>query len=348
MSIPSRCRAMVFDGPGKPLRHAEIPVAWPKAGEAIVQVELTTLGIDDFGVIAGKEAAPAPLILGHETVGTILALGDPPPREVNGAPLEIGDRIIWSRYVSCGECFYCRRRLPQECESLREYGRTSLGDPPRLSGGLAELVHLWPKTAIFKVPKSLRPAIAAVPHPGALAAAAIDAIIAPLTTALVLSEGEAAAQMGALLLSKRGVKVQFDSAEGDAESIQALNLKLTDGHGVDAVIDFRGSTHSVALAINACRIGGAISIIGAKHLSASFEASLEKIVQKNLRLTGIHRYKPEHLASSLEYVINSNAEGGFPFPQHIPARRPFSEVNEAIAEAEKDHSVRIAFEPDQD
>jgi threonine dehydrogenase-like Zn-dependent dehydrogenase len=348
VSIPSRCRAMVFDGPGMPLRLVEIPVAWPKAGEAIVQVELTTLGSDDFGVITGKDAAPAPLILGHETVGTILALGDPPPLEFNGTPLEVGDRIIWSRYVSCGDCFYCRRRLPQECESLREYGRTALGDPPRLSGSLAELGHLWPKTAIFKVPKSLsRQIAAAIPHAGAQVCAAVDALISPINSAVILGDS-LEAKIAFAILGKRGsTTVALESPEQVLKWSQIRQTR-DETRGVDAVIDFSGEENVLSFAIRSTRIGGAISLATASIAPLILAIDLRELVKKNLRLTGIHRYKPEHLASALDFVINANAEGKLPFQKLIPAPRPFSEVNEAIAGVAKDHSVRIAFEPDQD
>lgn len=337
---------MVFDGPGKPLRQAEIPVAWPKAGEAIVQVELTTLGSDDFGVIAGKDAAFAPLILGHETVGTILALGDPPPREFNGSPLEEGDRIIWSRYVSCGECFYCRRRLPQECESLREYGRTSLGDPPRLSGGLAELVHLWPKTAIFKAPKSLAANLAtAIAHAGAKSLAAIDVLIAPVNTALVLGES-VEAKLAAAMLRKRGASVDYLDSTCAIHEADSLSLQSpSERREVDAVLDFYGESFALGFAIREVRIGGAISVLQGSSEMATVDT--RELVQKNVRVSGVHRYKPEHLGSALEFAIN-HANADREILAMLPKTRPLLDVNEAIEEAQKVPSVCIAFEPDQD
>jgi D-arabinose 1-dehydrogenase-like Zn-dependent alcohol dehydrogenase len=342
MSIPSRCRAVVFDGTGTPLRVVDLPVSWPKAGEAIVQVELTTLDPQDF--LQGD--APAPLVLGHETVGTILALGDPPPREFSGGELAVGDRVIWSRYVSCGDCFYCRRRLPQECESLKEYGGTELGDPPRLSGGMAELVHLWPKTAIFRVPKALPASVAAsFPHAGAIIVAAFDAMIAPVNTALVLG-GSQPATFAAMMLEKRGIRVLVCS-KSNHETTLSLARSTTENHSVDSVIDLSGGD-ALSLAIGAVRNGGSICLVNSPALTPTGAVSSDQIIHKHIRITGIHRYKPEHLASALEFTTTHAVTIAEARNLHPTTAKSFSAVNEALADAAKSRPIRIAFEPDWD
>lgn len=344
MSIPSRCRAVVFEGPEKPLRLVDLPVSWPKAGEAIVQVELTTIDPNDFE----QRDESAPLILGHETVGTILALGDSPPREFSGGELAVGDRVIWSRYVSCGDCFYCRRRLPQECESLKEYGDTTLGDPPRLSGGMAELVHLWPKTAIFKAPKSLPANLAtAFAHAGAKAMAAIDVLIPPVNTALVLGDS-LEAKLAAAMLKKRGPDVEsLASVSNILDAPAGAADQPSEGRNVDAVLDFTGDDRVLSFAIAEVRIGGAISL--AHETTSPILAQIEtrELVRKHLRVSGVHRYKPEHLGSALEFAA-VHGGGEREMVSLLPKPRAFSEVNEALAEARKTMPVRVAFEPDLD
>jgi threonine dehydrogenase-like Zn-dependent dehydrogenase len=361
---------MILDAPGTPLRQADLPVAWPKAGEAIVQVEVTTLSPTDLERVAGvglssktspqdqpvRQSAPsaiesAPLssfIPGHESVGTILALGDPPPRQFSGGELAIGDRVIWSPYVSCGECSLCRRRLPQECQSLLQYGHSALGDPPRLSGALAELIHLWPKTAIFKVPKSLPAQIAAaIPHAVALAAAAIDALIAPVNTAIVTGNS-LEAKLAAAMLQKRGASVDVLDSPCAIHEADSLSLDAPEKRrNVDALLDLSGEDCVYDFALRELHPGGAASFVKPSPLPMRTQFDSRELIQKHLRLTGIHRYKPEHLATALDFTTQ-HAAADPNFRNLISMPRPFSEANEAIAEAVKTLPFRIAFEPDQD
>lgn len=368
MSIPSRSRAVVFDPQTKSLRIQEIPAAWPKAGEAIIQVELTTLSPSDLERVAGvglsskispqdqtlpqsapSAIEPAPLsvfIPGHESVGTILALGDPPPRAFSGEALAIGDRVIWSRYVSCGECFYCRRRLPQECQSLLEYGIHPLQDPPRLCGGLSELVHLWPKTAIFKVPKSLPANLAAaLPHAGALSAAAIDALISPVNTALILGDS-LEAKLAAAMLHKRGATVEVLDSTCAIHEADSLSLdKPSHRRNVDALIDFSGEACAYDFALRELHPGGSASFAAPSTNPPQFDS--KAFITKSIRFTGIHRYKAEHLATALDFTIHHAAND--PTLRNLISKpRPFSAVNKVIAEAKKMMPVRITFEPDLD
>jgi threonine dehydrogenase-like Zn-dependent dehydrogenase len=345
MSIPSRCRAVVFDPQTKSLSVKDLPVAWPKAGEAIVQVELTTLDAAEGDRLGAATALSIP---GYESVGTILALGDPPPRAFSGEALGKGDRVIWSRYASCGECFYCRRRMPQECQSILIYGEQPVGDPPRLAGGLSELVHLWPKTAIFKVPKSLPASFAAaIPHAGALAASAIDALVSPVNTALILGD-TLEAKLAAAMLHKRGATVDvLDSAcaihEADSLSLDSPQHR----RNFDGLLDFSGEACAYDLALRELHPGGSASFAKTSPSGNRAQFAPHALIQKSIRFTGIHRYKAEHLALALDFTIH-HAANDATLRALISKQRPFSEVNAAIAEAMNTNPMRMVFEPDME
>ncbi len=70
----------------------------------------------------------APLVLGHEIAGEIVAVG-------NGVKEhKIGDRISASHHVPCNTCHYCLSGHPTACDTLR----TTSFDP----GGFAEHLRL--------------------------------------------------------------------------------------------------------------------------------------------------------------------------------------------------------------
>ena len=154
--MTARARAMVFDGPDRPLRFQEMDLPTPAAGELPVKVVMTTLCGSDLHTFSGHRSTPCPTVLGHEVLGTIAAL--PPgecPTDALNQRLTVGDRVTWSVAVHCGKCFFCRHDLPQKCEQLFKYGHEKLHPQHAPNGGLADVCHLKAGTTVFRVPDEL-------------------------------------------------------------------------------------------------------------------------------------------------------------------------------------------------
>ncbi|HWF54421.1 MAG TPA: zinc-dependent alcohol dehydrogenase family protein [Solirubrobacteraceae bacterium] len=111
-------RAMVFDGVGRPLRAAEVPMPTPRAGELLIEVHACGVCRTDLHLLDGEVDVPhPPRILGHQIVGTVSSDG----RRV-GVP--------WLGYT-CGECRFCRSGRENLCERAEFTGRDR-------DGGMAE------------------------------------------------------------------------------------------------------------------------------------------------------------------------------------------------------------------
>jgi alcohol dehydrogenase, propanol-preferring len=111
-------QAMVLDRAGVKLRAAELPIPTPGPDQILIKVAACGVCRTDLHVFDGELSHPKlPLVLGHEIVGRVEALG---PR-VEGFTL--GDRIgvPWLGFTD-GTCFYCRS------------GRENLCDNPRFTG----------------------------------------------------------------------------------------------------------------------------------------------------------------------------------------------------------------------
>ena len=105
-------RAMVFDGPGLPLRLEERPVPSPGRGEILVRVEACAVCRTDLHVVDGDLTRPKlPLVPGHEIVGIVEALGDGVATPVPGT--RVG--IPWLGHT-CGTCPYCRTGRENLCD----------------------------------------------------------------------------------------------------------------------------------------------------------------------------------------------------------------------------------------
>ncbi len=120
-------RAMLLDAPRRPLRLARLGRPRPGAGELLIRVHACGVCRTDLHVADGELAEPKlPLVLGHEIVGRVEALG----AEVAG--FAVGQRIgvPWLGRT-CGTCAYCRSGRENLCAGARFTGY-------HLDGGYAE------------------------------------------------------------------------------------------------------------------------------------------------------------------------------------------------------------------
>jgi 6-hydroxycyclohex-1-ene-1-carbonyl-CoA dehydrogenase len=112
-----RTLAYVLEAPGAPLVPREIELTAPGPGEALVEVLACGLCHTDLGFADGsvRPNAPLPLVLGHEVVGTVAAVGD-------GVGLAPGARVIVPAVLPCGECAFCRAGRGNACPTQKMPG----------------------------------------------------------------------------------------------------------------------------------------------------------------------------------------------------------------------------------
>jgi S-(hydroxymethyl)glutathione dehydrogenase/alcohol dehydrogenase len=111
-------KALVFHKP-KDVRFETVPdPRIENARDVIVSVTYASIGGADLHIYNGHLPQRDPIILGHEFVGVVVEVG---PRVRN---LKKGDRVVVPFPVSCGDCFFCARGLPTQCEKSnpRRYG----------------------------------------------------------------------------------------------------------------------------------------------------------------------------------------------------------------------------------
>ncbi len=93
------------------IRIEEMPIPELGPGEALVQTK--ACGICSGDVLPWYIEKKAPLVLGHEPVGMIVAAGP----EVKG--FDIGDRVFVHHHAPCMGCRYCRRGYYSMCPTWR-------------------------------------------------------------------------------------------------------------------------------------------------------------------------------------------------------------------------------------
>ena len=289
MSSSHHVRAIVAGGVrgARPLARAHR--ARPEPGAIVATVELAGVCGTDVHLQAGRLPIPLPVVLGHEGVGRVGALGDGVTVDALGAPLAAGDLIAWGSSISCGDCFYCRdAQEPTLCERRRIYGINRRADEwPRLGGAWAEAIYLHPGTMVVRLEPDMPPeAVIALGCAGPTAVHGLLGVAprggrrdgrGPGRGSGRPGDGDVrpARRRGACGASsagpRRGSSVPARSAWATCISTSTRTPRpsgwtrcgsLTGGRGGDLVVEATGAPAAVAEGIDLCRPGGRYLVLG--------------------------------------------------------------------------------------
>ncbi|MGW5861109.1 NAD(P)-dependent alcohol dehydrogenase [Streptomyces sp. NPDC055239] len=254
----------------------EVPCPEPREGEVLVKVEAAGLCHSDVHVVdaaAGTLPYRPPFTLGHEVAGHVAALGP----AADGT--RVGDRVVVHGPWGCGSCAQCAVGRDNYCD--RRGGLSWHGVGLGRDGGMAEYVLV--PSARHLVPIGDLPAEQAAP----LSDAGLTSFHAIAGLRHALGEGTTAAVIGvgglghlavqilrattpsrvlavdirdeALALADRsGAHLATLLREDTAQVLRAR----TEGLGVDAVLDFVGTTATLELATHVLRPGGELAVVG--------------------------------------------------------------------------------------
>ena len=125
-------KAAVFHGVREPLTIEDVQIATPGPREVVVRTSAAGVCHSDVHFYEGLYPTPTPVVLGHESAGTVEAVGS----EVQY--VKPGDHVITCLSVFCGHCDFCTTGRPHLCG--RESTRRGENEPPRLSQG-GQAVH---------------------------------------------------------------------------------------------------------------------------------------------------------------------------------------------------------------
>ena len=361
MGIPSTCKAAVFDGVGRPLRIADFPLTDPLPGHILVKVRLATLCGSDLHTVSGRRTEPVPLILGHEIVAEIAALGAGVRASATGDTLQPGDRVSFTIMASCGECANCIGGLPQKCGSLFKYGHTPCSNAPALSGGLAEYVYLRPGTAVYHVPAEISDTLVC-PANCALAtvANALEAIEVDAGESVLVQGAGALGLYAIAMLRERGARevvvadldperLAAAAGFGASETVDVTGLSpeataaKLGGDRFDSVVEVCGAASAVRPGVRTLRLGGRYVIVGLVCAGSEFTLDGNDITRKYLTIKGVHNYAPRHLLQAIQFLDETRSR--FPYENLISRVVPLADISAAFAAAERPGSLRVAVKP---
>ena len=290
----------------------------------------------------GDFVVTAPLVLGHEIAGTIVA--------VNGeaADLAVGDRVAVNPSRWCGHCAHCRAGRLNLCDNI--YFMGSASKTPHMQGGFASLFDATPAQCL-KIPAHLTFEAAALAEPLAVclhAVARAGAItgkrglivgagpIGLLTMCAARRAGLATVTVADVAAAPLAYARRLGaSAIIDAADPAALPA-LAGSDPFDVVFEASGTPAGLAGAVQAARRGGTIVQIG-NLPGGSIPFPANAVMAKELTLLGTFRFGAE-FAEAVRLI----AAGAIDVTQIISARRPLSDAPAALRLAlDRSQSMKV-------
>ncbi len=287
--VPATMRAAVLRGV-KDLALDERPVPVPGPREVLIRVtSVGTCGSDvhyyEHGRI-GDFVVRAPLVLGHEAGGVVVARGAEATRH---AP---GQRVSMEPGVPCFTCPQCRAGRYNLCPDMRFFAT------PPIDGAFCEYVVLHEEFA-YAVPDTLSDDAAALLEPLSVGVwSARKARITPGTQVLVTGAGpiglvalQAARVFGAsevVVTDVRPQRLEVARALG-ATTVDVRTTSLADaGVEADVLIECSGYAPAVGDAIRSVRPAGRVVMVGMG--GDEIPLPLSYVQTREIEVTGTFRY----------------------------------------------------------
>jgi len=211
----------------------------------------------------------APVIMGHESVGTIEEIGELAARRWG---VRAGDRVALHEYLPCWHCRWCRQgdfRLCEEADfflvkdrfNTLRFGMSDCRIAPHLWGGFAEYLYLPFNTVVHRLPPDLPAALAtlAIPLGNGFQWAVLDGGAGPGKSVLVFGPGQqglgcvfaakACGAMRVIIVGHTRDRARLDLAlhlgadaaiDAEREDLKDRVRQLTGARGVDVVVDTTG------------------------------------------------------------------------------------------------------------
>jgi alcohol dehydrogenase len=286
-------KALVYHGPGqrtwedKPKPTIEHPT------DAVVRITHTTICGTDLHILKGDVPTVEPgRTLGHEGLGVVEEIGE------GVANFTVGDPVLISCVTSCGRCDYCKRGMYAHCRD----GGWILGN--MIDGTQAEAVRIpHADNSLYRLPPDMDPSAAVMLSdilPTGHEIGALNGEVRLGDTVAIVGIGPIG--LAALLTTRFYSPARIIMIDPDenrlamarqlgatdtiaSDPIDAV-MKLTDGEGVDVVMEAVGIPQTFDICQRIVRAGGHIANIGVHGKSVEFH--LEDLWVKNITVrTGL-------------------------------------------------------------
>ncbi len=341
-------RALVLEDIGKlVLKEVEDPVVVP--GSVLVKVHACGICGSDIRIVNyGNPRVKMPAILGHESAGEVVAVGE------GVTKFKVGDKVAIGSDVPCGKCVYCEAGIGNVCETNYAMGY-------QFAGSFAEYVLLNPLVVEFGPVHLIPPGVSyeesALAEPLACCLNALELCGVNLGETVVVIGGgpigcmimEVAKRMGAgkviaVLRSRKRMDVVSKVADvvliSTEEDIKQRVKEETYGLGADVVITACSSPEAQLDALFFVRGRGRVNFFGGLPPDSVRPTLDTNIIHyRELLVTGTHGSVPRHHRQALSLIGQKLID----VKKYISSVYPLNEGVEAFRKASEKSEMRIVI-----
>ncbi|MBU2608596.1 MAG: zinc-dependent dehydrogenase [Chloroflexi bacterium] len=329
------------------VRLEEVPTPPIGPGELLVRIEAS--GICGSDVMEWYRLDRAPLVLGHEIGGQIVAVGE------GVTQYKEGDRVTAAHHVPCNTCHYCLSGHHTICDTLR---RTNF-DP----GGFAEYVRLPAinvDRGVFRLPDEVTYEMATFIEPLAcVLRSQKQARLQPGQSILVLGSGMAgllhvllarATGAGRIIATdvipyrlKAAERFGADHTISAQEYSPARLCELNQGRLADQVIVCTSATSAFEQALASVARGGTVLFFAPTGPDVSIPISINELFFRNdITLTTSYAGSPADHEVALELI----RAGSVQVAQMITHRLGLAETGRGFQLVSQGRdSIKVIIEP---
>jgi threonine dehydrogenase-like Zn-dependent dehydrogenase len=364
-------RAAVFHGIGQPFEIKEYPVPEPAPGAAVVRMSLANVCGSDLHTWRGdldpaKRGRALPIHQGHEGTGHISALGPGVTTDSTGAPLAVGDRVVFAYFFPCGACRACLNGRDWTCPQRMYPRATSCEVWPHFKGTFGDYFYLYPNHIVFRVPRELPDELVAGVN-CAMAQVTCGWDLANLQVGeTVVIQGAGGLGLYAIAVARErgagriivvdGVRERLEVASmfGADELLDLSDLasasariarvrELTGGWGADVVMEVGGFPRITEEGLQMVGSGGRYVEIGNISPGLTYAADPAYWVVQNITIFGNNHYSRRHLRDALDLLHRTRNK--YPYDRIVSHKFPLDHINEAFAQQDKGTITRSSLVP---
>ena len=310
-----KMRAMVLHELGGPVVLEEVDKPRIGPSDALIRVGATGVGLTVVIMIGTPGRVTSyPRILGHEVAGEVIEVGS----EVRN--VRVGDRVLCHFYLTCGVCGFCRSGRETLCENFA--GNVGMA----CDGGYAEYMKipalnlcLLPEEIPFVEASIISDAVATPFH-----ACTKEAQVRPGDDVLIIGAGGGvgihAVQMAKLCggrvlaadlsMEKLEMVKELGADEiihGKGGNLSKEAKRLTDGKGVDAVLDFVASSQTLEAGLESLGTAGRLVILGYRppavfKVQPTFKVDPLVVLHKGIEIHGSRYVSMAELIEAVKIV----------------------------------------------
>lgn len=342
--------AVTFQGPGEVLVEDVPEPQISESGDAIVRIEASGVCGSDLHIYHGRVKIEPGFTLGHEYVGTVIAVGDAVKS------VAVGDRVLGCFQTACGRCYFCRRGAFHKCDSSRTFGHgAALGS---LQGTQAEQALIPNADLVLrKVPGGMtdEAALFAGDVMGTGYHAVVESGLRPGDVVAVLGLGpvglcamQAARASGAAhVIAVDTVPERLSMAQSfgawpvhlTEQDVRAVVRDATEGRGVDVCIDAVGHSSALDLGLRLTRKCGTVQAVGV--YAERLEVHMGLLWIKSLHLCAGHA----NVISHVDRVLAMMSAGLLDPAALVTHHMKLEEAPQAYALYDRREALKIVLTP---